>query len=163
MSKSVCATNITMCNPRRSETTHNQQNPLINLNKISENHIQTSYSQISSKTHNPRNLGQEMWNTLRKKQNPYLFLKIGEEMRENMEVLCVNTVILKEGRMDKMMNSHEMWGKNEKFLKTALKITFIVQNTRFSRLDWVTNKLPSQVAKNPCDKFWKICLSVFCY
>jgi len=34
---------------------------------------------------------------LRKKQNPYIFLKIGEEMRENMEVLCVNTVILKVG------------------------------------------------------------------
>ena len=102
-----------------------------------------------------------MWNTLRKKQNPYLFLKIGEEMRENMDVLCVNTVILKEGRMDKMMNSHEMWGKNEKFLKTALKITLIVQNTWFSRLEWVANKSPVQVAKNPCDKFWKICLSTF--
>ena len=28
------------------------------------------------------------------------------------------------------------------------------QNMRFSRLDWVVNKLPSQVAKNSCDKYF---------
>jgi len=80
MSKSVCvsATNDTMCTLGQSvKIAHNQQNPHNNLNKISENHIQTSYLQISSTTHNPRNLRQEM--------------------RENMDVLCVNTVILKEG------------------------------------------------------------------
>ena len=102
-----------------------------------------------------------MWNTLRKNQNPYLFLKIGEEVRKNMESLCVNTVILKEGKTDKKMNSHEMRGKNEKFLKLVLKKTFIVQNTRFSWLKWVMNKSPHQIAKNSWDKIWKICLSVF--
>ena len=35
------------------------------------------------------------------------------------------------------------------------------QNSRFSWLDWVANKSPVQVAKKSCDKFWKICLSVF--
>ena len=80
-----------------------------------------------------------MWNTLRKRQNPYLFLKIGEEMMKKMEVLCMKTVNLEEGGMDKMMNSHEMRGKNEIFLKTALKITLIMQNTHFSRLEWVAN------------------------
>ena len=82
-------------------------------------------------------------------------------MKKKMEVLCVNMVILEEGEMDKTMNSHEMRGKNEIFLKTTLKITLIVQNTRFLRLEWVANKSPSQAAKNPCDKFWKIWLSIF--
>ena len=31
-------------------------------------------------------------------------------------------VIFEEGGTDKTMNSHEMRGKNEKFLKTVLKI-----------------------------------------
>ena len=54
---------------------------------------------------------------MRKKQHPYLFLKIGEEVRKNMERLCVNTVILKEGKTDKKMNSHEKRGKKEIFLE----------------------------------------------
>ena len=83
-----------------------------------------------------------MWNTLTKTQNPYLFLKIGEEVRKNMESLCVNTVILKEGKTDKKMNSHEMGGKNEKFLKPFLKNTLTAQSTQFSRLKWVGNKSP---------------------
>ena len=33
----------------------------------------------------------------------------------------MNMVILKEGKIDKKMNSHEMQGKNEKFLKPVLK------------------------------------------
>ena len=148
----VCVTNDTMCTLGQSvKIAYNQQNPFNNLNKILENHIQTSYSQVSSKTHNPRNLRQKMWITLRTKQNPYLFLKIGEEMRENMEVLCVNTLILKEGRTDKTMNSHVMRGKIEKFLKTTLTIILIVQNTWFLRLDWVANESPKtlgQILKN---------------
>ena len=51
-----------------------------------------------------------------------------------MESLCVNTVILKKGKTDKKMKTHEIRGKNEKFLKPVLKKTLIVQNTRFSRL-----------------------------
>ena len=47
-----------------------------------------------------------MWTTVRKKRNPYLFLKIGEQVMENMEIVCVNTVILKEGKVMKKMNSH---------------------------------------------------------
>ena len=47
----------------------------------------------------------------------------------------MRTVSLEEGGTDKTMNSHNMRGKNEKFLKIALKITLIVQNTRFSRLE----------------------------
>ena len=94
----------------------------------------------------------KLWNTLTKKQTPYLFLKIGEEVRKNMESLCVNTVILKEGKTDKKMNSHEMRGKNEKFLKPVLKNTLIGENTRFSRLKWVANKSP----KTLMTKFGKI-------
>ena len=109
--------------PRQRVRTHNQQNPYNKLNKTSVDHIQSSYFQILTQTHNPRSLGLETWNTLRKRQNPYLFLKIGEEMMKRMEVLCVEMVILAEGGMNKTMNNHEMWGKNEKFLKTALKVT----------------------------------------
>ena len=46
-----------------------------------------------------------MWNILSKKQDPYLFLKIGEVVKEKMMILCVNTVVLKEGKIDKKMNS----------------------------------------------------------
>ena len=96
------------------------------------------------------------------KKTHTLFLNIGEEMLKKMEDFGVNTVSLWGRGMDKTMNSHKMRGKIEKFLKTDLKITFIVQNTRFSRLEWVANKSLMQVAKNSCEKFWKICLSVFC-
>ena len=48
-------------------------------------------------------------------QKSYLFKKIGDEVRKNMESVCLNTVILKEGKTNKKMNSHEMRGKNEKF------------------------------------------------
>ena len=118
-----------------------------NFTKRSNTYIHASDTQISTETHNPRVIWQEMWNILRKKQNPYIFLKIGEEVKENMEILCVNTVIMKEGKVDKRMNSHEMRGKNEKFLKLFLKKTLIVQNTWFLRLNQVADKLPGQVTK----------------
>ena len=47
----------------------------------------------------------------------------------------MNIVSLEEGEMDKAMKNHNMHGKNEKFLKTALKIALIVQNMRFARLE----------------------------
>ena len=65
-----------------------------------------------------------------------------------MKALWVRMVILEKRGTDKIMNSHKMRGKNEKFLKTALKITFIVQNTCFSRLEWVANKSPKTHVTN---------------
>ena len=53
----------------------------------------------------------------------------GEDVRENMEIFCVNTVILKEGKRNWNVNSYEMWGKMKSFLKPVLKMTLIVQNT----------------------------------
>ena len=67
-----------------------------------------------------------MYNILRKKQNSYLSLKIGEEVKENMEMLCVKMVILKEEKKLKRMNSLEMRGKNEKFLKLVQKKALIM-------------------------------------
>ena len=58
-------------------------------------------------------------------------------------------VILEKRGTDKIMNSHKMRGKNEKFLKTTLKITFIVQTHMF----FAIGMSREQVAKNPCDKF----------
>ena len=62
--------------------------------------------------------------------------------------------------MDKTMNSHNERGKNLNVFKISLKITPIVQNTRFSQLELVANKSLKQAAKNPCDKILKN-LSVF--
>ena len=47
----------------------------------------------------------------------------------------MRTVSLEKGGMDKTMNSHNMRGKNENFLKISLKITLNEQNTRFSQLE----------------------------
>ena len=80
-----------------------------------DNHILTSYFQISTKTQNPRNLGLETWNTLRIRENPYLFLKIGEGLMKKMEVLWVKMVVLEEREADKTMKQHVMQGKTEKF------------------------------------------------
>ena len=57
----------------------------------------TSYSQNSTKTQNPRNRRLEIWNTLGKIENPYLFLKIDEEMMKKMEDFWKNIVSLEEG------------------------------------------------------------------
>ena len=77
-----------------------------NFTKRSNIHNHALDTQISTKAHNPRDIWQEVWNTLRKKLNPYLFLKISEEVKKNMENMCVNTMILKEGKADKKKNSH---------------------------------------------------------
>ena len=69
--------------------------------------------------------------------------------------------VFKEGEADKTMRQHVMRGKTEMFLKTIMKMTLNAQNTRFTRLELVTNKSPVQVTKNSCDKILKICLSVF--
>ena len=61
--------------------------------------------------------------------------------------------------MNEQDNEQSKWAREKlkNFLKTVLK----AQNTQFSRLKWVANKSPDQVAKNPRDKIWKIYLSVF--
>ena len=38
-----------------------------------------------------------------------------EYVRKKMESVCVNTMILKEGKKDKKMNSHKMRGKMKIF------------------------------------------------
>ena len=38
-----------------------------------------------------------------------------EYVRKKMESVCVNTMILKEGKKDKKMNSHKMRGKMKFF------------------------------------------------
>ena len=97
-----------------------------------------------------------------KKRKPIPFLEdLWRDDDENGRFFGENTVSLEGRGMNKTLNSHNKWGKNKEFLKTALKITLKAQNTHFSRLEWVANKSPSQAAKNPCDKFWKICLNVF--
>ena len=131
----------------------NQQNPFIKLNKISTNHILTAYFEILTKTQNLRNQGLETWNTLRKRENQYLFLKISEGLMKKMEVLWVKMVVLKEEEADKTMKQHMIRGKIEKFLKTVLDLTLFVQNKHFSRLEWVASKSLGQVTKNSYDKF----------
>ena len=61
--------------------------------------------------------------------------------------------------MNEQDNEQSKWVREK--LKSILKTVLKAQNTQFLRLKWVANKSPNQVAKNPWDKIWKICLSVF--
>ena len=63
-----------------------------------------------------------MWNILRMIQKSYLFKKIGDEVRKNMESVCLNTVILKREkrtgrwivtRCKGKMKSFETWPKKD--------------------------------------------------
>ena len=58
---------------------------------------------------------------MRKIENPYLFLKIGEETMKKLEDFLKNTVSLEGRGTDKTMNNHNERGKNEKFLKNYLE------------------------------------------
>ena len=103
-----------------------------------------------------------MWNILRRTQNPYLFSKFGEEVRKNMESLCVNTMILKEGNTDKKMNSHKMRGKMKSFWNLSWKRPLLCKTCDFH--NWIESQTSHQ-SKPPNTfetKFWRICLSVFC-
>ena len=92
------------------------------------------------------------------KKTHTLFLNIGEEMMKKMEDFGVNTVSLWGRGMDKTMKSHKMQGKTEKFCENYLE-----NNPHCAkRVFFVIGMSREQVVKNPCDKFWKICLSVFC-
>ena len=88
-------------------------------------------------------------------------MKIGEEVKENREMLCVNMVILKEEKKLKRMNSLKMRGKNEKFLKPVLKKALIVHNTQFSRLNQVTCKSPGQATRHLRRNFENFSPNVF--
>ena len=141
--------------PKPTKPMHQTQQ---NIKKPYSNII---FSNLNKKTQNSRNQGLETWNTLRKRENSYLFLKIGEGLMKKMEVLWVKMVVLEEGEADKTMKQHVMQGKTEKFLKTILDLTLLVQNMRFLQLEWVASKSLGQVTKIQCDKIWKICLTVF--
>ena len=78
-----------------------------------------------------------MRNTLRRKQNPYLFLKIGEE-RERFKRVCVWTLcLLRRFRQRRQWIVTKDWGKNWKgFLFFILKKNCLIfANTRNFR-DW---------------------------
>ena len=73
-----------------------------------------------------------------------------------MESVCVNTVILKEGKKDKNMNSHKMRGKMKFFETCPKKDPHCAKHAIF-----VTKMSHKQVANNLETKIGKICLSVF--
>ena len=60
--------------------------------------------------------------------------------------------VLVEREMEKIVNSHK--NLREK-LKKVLKTVFEMQNTRFSRLKWVANKLPGLAAETLKDTNFK--------
>ena len=95
-----------------------------------------------------------------KKRKPIPFLKDWWRIDEENGGF-VSEKISEEGEADKTMKQHVTRGKTENFLKTVLDLTLFVQNKRFSWLDWVVSKSPSQIAKILYENFWKICLSVF--
>ena len=64
---------------RINKTTHYNQQKM-------KTHIQVSgikQDHKKKKKHNPRDIGQDMRNTLRRKQNSYLVLKTGEERKRD--------------------------------------------------------------------------------
>ena len=81
----------------------------LNSTKYPKNHIQHHIFETQQKTQNPRNQRLETWNTLRKIKNPYLFLKIGEEMMKKMEFLRMNMVSLEEGDNEQSQYVREKW------------------------------------------------------
>ena len=92
-------------------------------------------------------MGLETWNTLRIRQNPYLFLKIDEGLMKKMEVLWVKMEVLGEGEADKTKCVRVMQGRAKKFLKIVMDLTIFVQSTQFLRLEWVVSKLPKSLNK----------------
>ena len=92
------------------------------------------------------------------RENPYLFLKIGEEWCRN-GIWGVFRSVSVEKEMGKTVNSHK--NSREKIEK-VLKTVFEMQNTHFSRLGWVSNKSSGQATKTLKDKIEKEFLSVFC-
>ena len=105
--------------PKPTKPIHQTQQ---NINKPYSDII---FSNIN-KTQNPRNQGLKTWNTLRKRENLYLFLKIGEGLMKKMKVLWVKMVVLEEGEVNKIMKQHVMRGKTEKFLKIVLDLILFV-------------------------------------
>ena len=94
---------------------------------------------------------------IQKETRSILFLKDWwRNEDENGSFVCEHGDFVK-GETNKTMNSHVMRGKNEKFLKTVLQKTFIMQNMRFSWLDWVANKWPKTCVTN----LEKFVLSIF--
>ena len=91
---------------------------------------------------------------MRISENLYIFLKIDWRLKMKMEVL-------EEGEAEKTKRFTRGAREIEKFLKTVWDFTLFVQNTCFSRLIWLTSKLPKWIAKIPCARFWTISLSLF--
>ena len=102
-----------------------------------------------------------MRNTLRRKQNPYLFLKIGEE-RERLRRVCVWTLChLRRFRQRRQWIVTKDWGKTEKgfcFVFFFKKTASFSQNTRFSRLRQVARVTRQNTSSL---KIWKKFLSIF--
>ena len=67
----TCRTSIIPPKPNKTHISYSS--------KHQQNHIQQPYFNISTYTQNPRKLGLETWNTVKIRENSYLFLKIDEE------------------------------------------------------------------------------------
>ena len=91
------------------------------------------------------------------RENPYLFLKIEEEMMQKWSLRSVWVIFNWERNGEDSEQSQKVKGKTEK----VLKIVFETQNTRFSRLKQVAKKLLGQVGKTLTVKIGKNFLSVF--
>ena len=81
-------------------------------------------------------------------KNPYCFLKFEEEMMKKRVDLWVKHGEYVRETNEEDNEQSECSRENWKVLKTIHK----AQNARFSRLNQVTNKSPSQAAKNLWDK-----------
>ena len=66
--------------------------------------------------------------------------------------------VLREGEVEKTKRHARDVRKTVMFWKTIWFLTLLLQNTRFSRLNWLVSESPKSLEP----RFWKISLSFFC-
>ena len=142
----------------RHHTTKTNKTHTSNSTKYPQTIFKHHMFKSQQKTHNPRKLEQEIESTLRKRQNPYLFLEDWWRNDEENGGFVREHGDFGRGRdrqdYEQSQDAREKW----KVLENCLENNPHCAKHKF----FVIGMSREQVVKNPCDKFWKICLSIFC-
>ena len=115
-----------------------------NINKPYSNII---FSNLNKNTKSKKTRARNM-KYFENKRKPIPFLENWWRIDEENEGFVSENGGFGKGEVDKTMNKHVMRGKTEKFFKTVLNLTLFVQNTHFSRLEWVVSNSPKSHVTN---------------
>ena len=130
-----------------------QQNPYFKPSKTLTNHIQTSYVQISTKTHN----GQEIENYIEKKTKPIPFLEDWWGDDEKNGGFVSGNGGFGKGRDGQDYEQSQYARKKWKVFENCPE-----NNPHYAKHVFFTTGMSHKlVTKNPCDKFWKTFVSIF--